>query len=61
VAFATERALWVQEKAALKLALAQAEADVHLSRTDVGVETSDRVSYANSLSTVVVFQKGGFC
>jgi hypothetical protein len=45
VAFATERALWAQEKAALKLALAQAEADaVHGSRIGGGVDMNDRVS-----------------
>jgi hypothetical protein len=45
VAFAAERALWAQEKAALKLALAQAEADaIHGCRIGGDTDTSDRVS-----------------
>jgi hypothetical protein len=50
VAFATERALWSQEKAALKLALAQAEADaVHGRRIGGGADTSEQVSCCNFL------------
>jgi hypothetical protein len=42
--FAAERALWAQEKVALRLALAQAEADViHGCRCDAA-DTDDRVS-----------------
>ena len=45
MAFSAERALWAQEKAALKLALAQAESDaVHASRVGDDMDTSDRVS-----------------
>jgi hypothetical protein len=45
LAFAAERAVWAQEKAALRLALAQAEADaVHGSRIGGAADTSDRVS-----------------
>jgi len=45
VAFAAERAVWAQEKAALKLALAQAESDAfHASRLGDDTDTSDRVS-----------------
>jgi chromosome segregation ATPase len=44
VEFAAERALWAQEKAALKLALAQAESDaVHASRVGDDTDTSDRI------------------
>ena len=43
--FAAERALWAQEKAALKLALAQAESDaIHACRVGDDTDTSDRVS-----------------
>jgi hypothetical protein len=50
VAFAAERALWAQEKAALKLALAQAESDaLHASRLSDDTDTSDRVSACQRL------------
>lgn len=45
--FAAERTLWAQEKAALKLALAQAEADaIHGSRIGEGADITDRVSFS---------------
>lgn len=44
LSFAAQRALWAQEKAALKLALAKAEADDDGSRTDAGPDTGDGVS-----------------
>jgi hypothetical protein len=50
MAFAAERALWAQEKAALKLALAQAESDaIHASRVGDDTDTSDRVSACQRL------------
>lgn len=50
MAFAAERALWAQEKAALKLALAQAESDAfHASRLGDDTDTSDRVSVCQRL------------
>jgi len=50
VALAAERALWAQEKAALKLALAQAESDaLHASRLGDDTDTSDRVSACQQL------------
>jgi len=50
MACAAERALWAQEKAALKLALAQAESDAfHASRVGDDADTSDRVSVCQQL------------